>query len=88
MAKAAPMPMETMMQDTTAELKWRTPTINGDGPTKRSGHTISVVGTNSFIFGGSFVTPIHTFIPQLTHSRSVSLLALPIIIIIITTIRL
>eukprot|EP00516_Mucochytrium_quahogii_P000925 CAMPEP_0203746968 /NCGR_PEP_ID=MMETSP0098-20131031/2236_1 /ASSEMBLY_ACC=CAM_ASM_000208 /TAXON_ID=96639 /ORGANISM=" , Strain NY0313808BC1" /LENGTH=4160 /DNA_ID=CAMNT_0050635227 /DNA_START=190 /DNA_END=12669 /DNA_ORIENTATION=+ len=34
------------------ELTWTKPYTCGDAPTKRSGHSFTVIGTNAFLFGG------------------------------------
>jgi len=35
-----------------AEMKWTQPRSLGDIPTRRSGHTLSVVGEFGYLFGG------------------------------------
>ena len=41
-----------MIQQDTGNLSWVQPTCSGEVPNRRSGHTLTVVGTNAFMFGG------------------------------------
>ena len=43
--------MDDVHQD-AGQLLWSIPDTKGEGPTKRSGHTMSMIGSNLFIFGG------------------------------------
>ena len=41
-----------------ADLNWSSPFINGDvAPVKRSGHSLTVIGSNAFLFGGCDSAP-------------------------------
>ena len=43
---------ELEIQQDTGSLTWAQPRTKGDVPAARSGHTLTVVGSNAYLFGG------------------------------------
>ena len=34
------------------KITWKKPPLTGDKPSRRSGHTLTITGTNAYLFGG------------------------------------
>ncbi len=41
----------------TEELRWYEPKVAGEPPSRRSGHSFTVVGNLAFLFGGALLSP-------------------------------